>query len=89
MKQILVEVCVGTSCHLLGAQDLFQTLENLPIEKQELLQVQGVTCLKSCGRGPNVRIQQQVYTNITPDRLLEIIETLLSSEEALANGASN
>lgn len=89
MNRILVEVCIGTSCHLLGAQDLLQVLENLPAEKQELLQVQGITCLKACGRGPNVRIQQQVFTNMTPDKLLEILEPYLYSEEALSHGASN
>ena len=89
MNRILVEVCIGTSCHLLGAQDLLQTLDNLPAEKQELLQVQGITCLKACGRGPNVRIQQQVFTNMTPDKLLEILEPYFCSGEALSHGASN
>lgn len=89
MNRILVEVCIGTSCHLLGAEDLLHALENLPAEKQERLQVQGITCLKACGQGPNVRIQQQVFTNMTPDKLLEILEPYLYSEEALSHGASN
>jgi len=83
MKSLLVEVCIGTSCHLLGAQDLLQAIEEFVPENQAKLDIRGVTCLKTCGRGPNVRIDGQVFTNVTPDYLIAVIQSYLLQEEEL------
>ena len=73
MQRLVLEICVGTSCHLLGSHDLVQMVENLPIEMKNKIDLQGATCLGACGRGPNVRVNGTVFTNVTPDQLLEII----------------
>lgn len=74
MEQLIVEICAGTSCYLLGSQDLIDALETLPPEKRSKIDLRGITCLKSCGQGPNVRIKGVVLSNMTPDRLLQAIE---------------
>ena len=89
MKQLIVEVCVGTSCHLLGAQDLLKTLEELPCKKKERLDIRGVTCLKACGRGPNVRINGLVFVSVTPDHLMELLSEYFLPEEELQYVASD
>jgi len=73
MQKLTVEICIGTSCHLLGAQDLIDAIEDLPENERHLIDLQGVTCLKSCGKGPNVRINGVVVPNTTPEQLLEIV----------------
>ena len=73
-KQLTVEICEGTSCHLLGAEDLFEALKRLPRAIQDAVHIQGVKCLKSCGKGPNVRINGLVLTDMTPEQLLRVIE---------------
>lgn len=81
MKKVVVEVCLGTSCHLLGAQDLMTYLERTPKEWKEWLEVRGSTCLHNCGKGPNVKINDVVYTGMTPDHLHDLLSDLLETAE--------
>lgn len=73
MEKITIEICIGTACHLLGGQDLIEAVERLPQDIKEYINLQGITCLKACGKGPNVRVNDVVFSGITPERLLEII----------------
>jgi NADH:ubiquinone oxidoreductase subunit E len=74
MIKRVVEICVGTSCHLLGSQDLIEALNRLPQDVRETLDVKGTICLKGCGQGPNVRVDGIVYNAVTPERLFDIID---------------
>ena len=74
MEQLVVEICAGTSCYLLGSQDLIDAIESLPLEKRARIDLQGASCLKACGNGPNVRIKGVVLSNMTPERLLQILD---------------
>lgn len=74
MGRLIVEICAGTSCYLLGSQDLIDAIETLPVEKREKIELRGVSCLKACGKGPNVRINHVVLSNMTPERLLQILD---------------
>ena len=75
MNRILeMEICMGTSCHLLGAQDLIDVIETLPAETKAKIVLTGATCLQSCGKGPSIRVNGLVLSNMTPERLLQIIE---------------
>lgn len=77
MDKLLIEICIGTSCHLLGSQDLIDAIEELTDEVKDKIDLQGVTCLKSCGKGPNVRINGIVIPNVTPEQLIEIVNDKL------------
>lgn len=71
---ITVEICMGTSCHLMGVQDLMVVLDSLPESQRCQIELKAVTCFKHCGKGPNVRINGELLTNVTPDRLLESLQ---------------
>ena len=75
---LTVELCMGTSCHLMGVQDLVAVLETLPVEQREQIEIKGATCFKNCGKGPNIRINGELISNATPDRLLEILQANLT-----------
>lgn len=79
MQKLVIEICVGTSCYLLGAQDLIETVETLPTEKREQVELLGASCLKTCGKGPNVRINGLILSNVTPEQLINIICDNISS----------
>lgn len=83
MKTVSLEICVGTSCYLLGAQDLIDAVECLPNDMKSRINLLGVTCLKNCGQGPNARINGQVLTNLNPDKLIDILDIALQQEEDL------
>lgn len=74
IKPIIVESCIGTSCHLLGTEDLLEAIKSLPQEIQNETEVRTVTCLQHCGKGPNVRINGQFLANMTPERLLQVLQ---------------
>ena len=74
MEKLLIEICIGTSCYLLGSQDLIDALEELPDEVKSRINIQGVTCLNSCGKGPNIRVNGIVVPNVTPEQLMEIVQ---------------
>lgn len=80
-KQLTVEICEGTSCHLLGSEDLFESLKRLPRKIQDAVHIQGVNCLQSCGKGPNVRINGLILTDVTPEQLLRVIEANFNCEK--------
>lgn len=82
MEKLLVEICAGTACLLLGSQDLFAAIEELPDNIRQQIDLCEVTCLKCCRKGPNVRIAGHVLSNMKPDRLLEVIEDHLQVEKS-------
>jgi NADH:ubiquinone oxidoreductase subunit E len=75
---LTVELCMGTSCHLMGVQDLVAVLESLPVDQRQRIEIKGVTCFKNCGKGPNIRINGELINNVTPDLLLEVLQANLS-----------
>ena len=73
MKSIVIEICMGTSCYLLGTQDLLGVIEGLSKERRAKVEVIGATCLNTCGKGPNIKINGIVLSNIMPETLLQIL----------------
>ena len=78
MRPLLIEICIGTSCHLMGSQDLADMLETLPPPMRQRIDLRGVTCLRNCRKGPNVRINGIILSEMTPERLQIIIEDNLN-----------
>jgi NADH:ubiquinone oxidoreductase subunit E len=74
---LTVEICMGTSCHLMGTQDLIDVLEALPSDQRRQIEIKGVTCFKNCGKGPNIRINGELLSDATPESLLELLQANL------------
>ena len=81
MNLLTLEICVGLSCHLLGAQDLIEAVETLPSDKRCQIDLCEVSCLQHCGKGPNVRMNGNLFPGMTPSRLLDEIEQYLVGEQ--------
>jgi len=81
-QQFIVESCLGTSCHLLGAEDLLAVIQHLPQEIKNKIDLQAVTCLQHCGKGPNIRINGEIMMNMTPERLLQVIQQNIAQIES-------
>lgn len=66
-KQISVKVCVGTSCHLRGSQDILtniiKSLDNENLE--EFVDVRATFCSEKCDKGPNITIDGEVIHKAT------------------------
>jgi NADH-quinone oxidoreductase subunit G len=71
---ITVSVCLGSACHLKGANGVLEAFLAL-IEKhqaQASVQMAGSFCQGRCTEGVVVQIDDQLLTNVTRDQVHEI-----------------
>ncbi len=76
-----ITVCMGSSCFSRGNATNAETVQNL-IEKmglQDKVEIRGCLCEGLCKKGPNVRINDTVYSNVSPDSLENLIQHELSN----------
>jgi NADH:ubiquinone oxidoreductase subunit E len=71
-----IAVCVGTSCYLKGSYNLLQRLLELAKEHnvQDRVSIGATFCLERCSQGPNIRINDEVVSGATEDKIKEIFE---------------
>ena len=71
---IVVQICVGSSCHLKGSQEIV-TLMQKAVEDYNLdgdVVLTGSFCIGKCNReGVTVQVDDDVYTGITPQNFKE------------------
>jgi len=91
-----VEVCWGPTCHILGAQQLFQGLmghlglegEGDTADGEFTLKLN--TCLGSCPHGPVVSLEHQLAGHMTIDQLKAHLEELqVGAAQPKLNDASH
>ena len=75
-----VHVCMGTACHVRGAQRVLESLEDLtgikPGESDADLKysLETVNCLGCCALGPVVEINGKTHGKITPAETEEVLK---------------
>jgi NADH-quinone oxidoreductase subunit E len=79
-------VCMGTACHVRGAQRLVEQLErDLDIRSGEttkdlMFTVEEVNCVGACALGPLVIIDGEYHGNVTSNRLTKVVSKLKAEE---------
>ena len=67
---MIIEICVGSSCHLKGSADIIKLMEEA-VEKHHLerdVTLAGCFCTGKCNRvGVTVRIDDVVHTGVTAE----------------------
>ena len=58
MAKIPVTICIGTTCHLRGAQDLLKQVLDYVVESEqdEQFDIIATFCMENCEHGPSVRV---------------------------------
>lgn len=82
MKQIVVSVCLGSSCYPRGNRMILQQLKEY-ISKNQLqnrILLQGNLCHGLCTEGPIVTINDKVYTKVDEISIIELIQMQLRDE---------
>jgi NADH:ubiquinone oxidoreductase subunit E len=82
----LIRVCQSPPCHLLGSTTIARELMRLlgigfgatTADKRFTLEM--ASCLGVCGVAPAMMINDQVYGNLTAERIAEVIEGLRSGK---------
>jgi len=78
-----IQVCEGLSCYLVGGAEpiLEQISQHLNIQPGETtpdgkFTLEVVQCLAACGSAPAMRVNDEIYENMTPESIDELIERL-------------
>jgi len=75
-----ITICRGTACHVRGAQRIQQALEkHLGITEGETTKdgeysLESVACIGACGLSPCIMINKKVEAQMTPKRVVELLE---------------
>ncbi len=79
-----ITVCMGSSCFSRGNANNAEAVQEI-VEKlglQDKVDIRGCLCEGECKKGPNVRINDTLYSNVSPFSL----EDILKHEISLENG---
>ena len=77
----IISVCMGTACHVKGADKVIQKIEEeLGIKVGEtttdnLFTLESTRCLGTCALAPVVKVGDDVHPQVTPDQVPKILET--------------
>ncbi len=82
----LVHVCTGTACHVKGTQRLIERLnKELHLKPGETtadlaITLETVNCVGACASAPIVRVNDETYSEMTPNKVSELIQKLIKKE---------
>ena len=75
---LVVQICVGSSCHLKGSQQIVELLEKA-VQEYDLdgeVVLVGSFCIGQCNRqGVTVQVNDDVHVGITPENFREFFQT--------------
>ncbi len=85
MSKVIVTVCLGTTCHLMGASHLQSLSNELSEIQSQHVEIQWKRCLGYCnsnpGKAPFVIIDGEVISEATLPKIAEKIETILQNKQ--------
>lgn len=74
---MLVQICIGSSCHLKGSADIVELFQK-EIENRNLsdkVTLAGNFCLGKCNRiGVTIQVDEEVYTGVTKEGFSEFFK---------------
>jgi NADH-quinone oxidoreductase subunit E len=79
MGKHVIQFCESAPCHVVGGRQVWQALQaTLGLEAGEttpdgLWTLVTVSCLGVCGVGPVMVVDDDMYANVTPDQISEIL----------------
>ena len=83
----IIRICESPPCQLVGAESLLDILaETLGVDVGETTQdgaftLETSSCLGVCGVAPAMMIDEELYGNLTKERLAEILEAVRSADD--------
>ncbi|MBE6535826.1 MAG: (2Fe-2S) ferredoxin domain-containing protein [Ruminococcaceae bacterium] len=75
---LFIQVCVGSSCHLKGSQEIVELFESAVSEYhlEDEVVLSGSFCIGKCNRvGVTVQINDDVHVGVTRDNFREFFKT--------------
>ncbi len=75
-----IRICNGTSCHVNSNVNIINELgkildvKNGESTKDGLFSIEETNCMGACGSGPVLAVNENYYTKMTVEKLIEVIE---------------
>ncbi len=85
MATVNVEICMGTTCYVMGSAQLAGIAERLPEEWKDKVSVKGMRCTGACqktdqyGRAPFVKVNDQIISEADEGKVLAAIRAILEA----------
>ncbi|MBR7116400.1 MAG: (2Fe-2S) ferredoxin domain-containing protein [Clostridia bacterium] len=74
---VIVQICVGSSCHIKGSQDIVELLEKAVAEHhiEDEVILTGSFCIGKCNRvGVTVQVNDDVHVGVTIENFSEFFK---------------
>ena len=74
---MLIQICVGSSCHIKGSPEIVQLLQNAVADYhlEDEITLAGSFCIGKCNRvGVTVQIDDVIHTGITKENFKEFFK---------------
>ncbi len=74
---MIIQVCVGSSCHIKGSPEIVELLQNAVSEYQldDEITLVGNFCIGKCNRiGVTVQVDDDIHTGITKENFKEFFK---------------
>lgn len=72
-----IKICMGSACFAKGNLDNLEYIKQY-IEENGLeanISIVGALCENKCSEGPRIIINDKEYTNVTQEKILEVLES--------------
>lgn len=75
-KELNITVCLGSSCFARGNEEHLSFIEQYVRENnlEAKIDISGSRCEGKCADGPNITINGTLYSNISKEKLKEILD---------------
>lgn len=84
----VIRVCDGTACHVKMSIPILEAMrQRLGLSEQKkttpdlMFTLETVYCFGACGLAPVVVVNDDVYSTMTPDKALALVEAIIKREE--------
>lgn len=74
---LIIQVCVGSSCHLKGAPEIIELLQKAIAEHglEEEVILMGNFCMGKCNRiGVSIQVEDDIFTGVTKEGFQQFFE---------------
>ncbi len=82
-QKIVITICLGSSCFARGNNIVLQTLQNYIKTNglEERVKLVGSRCEGRCGKGPNIRFNNELYHDMDAGSAVDLLKDYLSRLE--------
>ena len=83
MEKIKVKICQGTTCFVMGGNDVKAILDTLTEKYADKVEVLSVRCLETChqadsfSKAPYVYVDDEVVSSANVEKVVNVIESKL------------